>query len=450
MSKKFIITEEEKLSILKQYGIISEQSDPPTTTRRTINRDQPMPMISTKSTSDYFGKDNSFEKNYVSQVTTKNDSYQSNPILKQEQEFQELKSKYKNEVPYKEYYTSKNELFKEWVRKRIRNLNPVKYASTFKNESIEFFKNYFDYNSKPEIIKKIVSISSKNGTDVSESFVKKTIDKLINDYLPRVLFVLDFEFNKDDPKAMMYVRPTELDGIVHICAFNKHLIGDYYILSSPEIWKETVLHEIGHLVDGYFNMLGIKFYSSDGGKKGFSKLVQYPHKLSSSNFFDFKFGDLDLEKKYRQRPSEQFTRFKVLFDILSKKGLKINSDLSTFIVSFQKSLNDGTISTKNNCETKIDGGILTFSSTCEDLKDVYTKTDFLEIYVGFYVNSSISWLFENYTNINIVNPNNSIEQIKVEYTINLNDMYQDWKNEYVLNIDKTNVDSKSSPDYPTA
>ena len=433
MSKKFIITEEEKSSILKQYGIISEQDN--------------IGKIDVSMPSDYLGKDNSFERNYVPQVTTKNANSQADSIT----EFKELKSKYKTNVPYKEYYTSTNNLFKEWVRKKIRSTNPEKYASTFKNESIEFFKKYLDYNSKPEMINKIVLISNNNKKFVSESFVKQTIDELINDYLPKIKFYLDFEFNEEKPNTIMYVIPTKLDATVYICALSPSLIGRGYKLGYPKIWKESVLHEIGHLVDGYFNMSGIKFYSSDSGQKGFSKLVPYPHQSSSSNFFDFKFDELDSDKEYRQNPTEQFTRFKILFDVLSKKGLEINSNLYTFIDSFQKSLNDKTIIIGYNiCNTKIDGGILTVDNTCESLRDVSTKKDFLSIYVDNYTNASLYWLFSVYTDINIINSNNAIELDKVNYTINLNNMYQDWKNEYVLNTDKTNLNSKSAPDYPTA
>lgn len=262
---------------------------------------------------------------------------------------------------------------------------------------------------------------------------------------------MDFEYNEKNPNTMMYVMPAKLDATVYICALNQSLIGPGYTFKDPRIWKESVLHEIGHLVDGYFNMSGIKFYSSDSGKKGFSKLVPYPHQSSSSNFFDFKFDELDSDNEYRQKPSEQFTRFKILFDILSKKGLKINSNLYTFIDSFQKSLDDETITIGYNiCNTKIGGGILTVDNTCESLKDVSTKKDFLPIYVDNYTNASLYWLFSVYTDINIINSNNAIELNKVNYTINLNNMYQDWKNEYVLNTDKTNLNSKSFPDYPTA
>lgn len=437
MSKKFIITEEEKSSILKQYGIISEQNN--------------LGKVDISMPSDYLGRDNSFERNYVPQVTTKNVSSQVDSLNKIRQQFEELKSKYANTVPYEEYYTSKNNLFQEWVRKKIRSIKPGEYASTFKNESIEFFKKYLDYNSKPEMINKIVSISNNNKKFVSESFVKETIDKLINDYLPKIGFYLDFEYNEKNPNTMMYVMPAKLDATVYICALNQSLIGPGYTFKDPRIWKESVLHEIGHLVDGYFNMSGIKFYSSDSGKKGFSKLVPYPHQSSSSNFFDFKFDELDSDKEYRQKPSEQFTRFKILFDILSKKGLKINSNLYTFIDSFQKSLDDETITIGYNiCNTKIGGGILTVENTCESLKDVSTKKDFLPIYVDNYTNASLYWLFSVYTDINIINSNNAIELNKVNYTIDLNNMYQDWKNEYVLNTDKTNLNSKSFPDYPTA
>jgi hypothetical protein len=41
------------------------------------------------------------------------------------------------------------------------------------------------------------------------------------------------------------------------------------------------------------------------------------------------------------------------------------------------------------------------------------------------------------------------EEEKVDYTVNLDAMYNDWKNEYVQNSKKINS-ATSSPNYPTA
>jgi hypothetical protein len=442
--------------------LISEQ-DPPFDVRK-INQSDYMPK------SDYLGAGGQFQQNNTRQTSKQSidNQIENNPELKAKsdlekaniklkKDFEVLKRKYAEEIPYEEYYTSKNKLFQNWVQQKIKNLNPTEYAkSNFLNKSINFFKKYFDYKSKPEIINKIITISKKNGVPVSADKVKHEIDNLISTYLPSISFKLDFNFNEKS-NAMMYVYPSLVDGIIYICTFSGYLFGEGYKLDNFGIWEESVLHEIGHLVDGYFNENGIKFHSSDNGKPSSNKKSEYPHSSSSSNsssFLDFDKifpdPDFDTEIDYRVDNLEQFTRFKVLFDTLSKKGLKINSNLSKFIDSFKQCLYDYTIMIGyEGCGTKIENGILILDETCESLNSVKSKKDFLPIYVNFYNNSSFYWLFSYYTTIDILKPTRYPEKNKIKYSIDLNKMYNDWKNEYVMNIDRKQTQSTDT-DFPTA
>ena len=250
---------------------------------------------------------------------------------------------------------------------------------------------------------------------------------------------------------MMFVYPSKLDGKIYICGLSNSLFPGFK-LSNDKLWQECVLHEVGHLVDGYFYEKNIKFHTSDNGINSMKKVSSYPHQSMSKSFFNLNqiFPDLDVDIDYRENNKEQFTRFKVLFDILSKKGLNMGSNLSQFIDSFTKCLEDTTIIIGyDRCQTKIQNGVLIIDKTCKSLKYVLSKKDFLGIYVNLYSNASLYWLFSNYTTIKILKPRASFELPTVEYSIDLNEMYNDWKNEYVMNVpDKQNQDT--IPDFPTA
>jgi hypothetical protein len=419
--------------------LISEQDTPFDV--RKVNQSDYMPK------SDYLGAGGQFEKNYTPQVSKQNADIISEPIKK----FENLKKKYSITLPKEEYYTSKNSYFQEWVQTKIKSLKPISQSKKFLSYAKDFFKQYFDYNKNPEIIDKISKISQKNGGDNSPEKIKSTIDGLLNSYLNQLNFVLDFAYNEKNPQTIMFVRPGDLNGKIYVCGLSGSLFSGYQ-LSNDLIWRESILHEIGHLVDGYFYHNNIKFHSSDEGDANIGKVSKYPHQDMSKTFFDFNqiIRDFDADIDYRKDNVEQFTRFKVLFDILSKKGLNVGSNLSQFIDSFNKCLEDGTIIIGyNRCQTKIQNGVLIIDKTCKSLKYVLSKKDFLGIYFNLYSNSSLWWLFSNYTTIKILKPRASFELPTVNYSIDLNKMYDDWKNEYVMNIDdKQSQDT--IPDFPTA
>ena len=408
---------------------------------RKVNQSDYMPK------SDYLGAGGQFEKNYTPQMSKSNLDTQTKFIT----EFNELKKKYNTVLPTGEYYTTGNPYFREWVQTKVKNLKPIEHSKKFLTYAKDFFKQYFDYNKTPDIIDKISKISQKNGGDNSPKKIKSTIDGLLNSYLNQLNFVLDFDFNQKNPNTIMFVKPWDLDGKIYICGLSDSLFSGYK-LNNDLIWRESILHEIGHLVDGYFYHNNIKFHSSDEGDANISKVSKYPHQTMSKSFFDLNqiILDLDGDIIYRKDNVEQFTRFKVLFDTLSKKGLNIGSNLSQFIDSFTKCLEDETIIIGyDRCQTKIQNGVLIIDKTCKSLKYVLSKKDFLSIYVNEYSNPSFYWLFSYYTTIKILKPKASFELPTVEYTINLNDMYNDWKNEYVMNIpDKQSKDT--IPNFPTA
>jgi len=421
--------------------LISEQ-DPPFDVRK-VNQSDYMPK------SDYLGAGGQFEKKYTPKMSKQNLDIQSDEM----REFLELKKKYNTTLPQQEYYTSENQLFQEWVQDKIKNLKPIEQSEKFLPYAKDFFKQYFDYNKNPEIINKISKISEKNGGDSSPEKIKSTIDSLLNTYLNQLSFVLEFDYNQKKPGTMMFVYPSELDGKIYICGLSDSLFYGFK-LSNDIIWQECVLHEIGHLVDGYFYENNIKFHTSDNGVNSMKKVSSYPHQSMSKSFFNLNQIILDVDGNidYRENDKEQFTRFKVLFDILSKKGLNVGSNLGQFIDSFTKCLQDETIIVGyNRCKTKIQNGILFIDKTCETLKYVSSKKDYLSIYVNQYSNASLYWLFSNYTTIKILNPKSGVELPTVDYSIDLNEMYNDWKNEYVMNMGTQNKQSKTDlPNYPTA
>jgi len=422
--------------------LISEQ-DAPFDVKK-INQSDYMPK------SDYLGPQGQFQQNYAKETTKSNLDTQSKNII----EFNELKKKYNKILPVKEYYTTNNPYFGNWVETRIKNLNPIGHANKFLSKSKDFFKKYFDYNTTPEILDKISKISEKNGGYSSHNQIKKTIDGLLNSYFNKLNFVLDFNFNEKSD-AIMYVIPTDLDGKIYICALSDTIFGGFK-LGNNETWEECVLHEIGHLVDGYFGRNSINFHASDNGYSTNRKVSPYPHKSMSKSFFDLnKILDFESDTDYRKNEKEQFTRFKILNSLLSKEGLKITASLNDFLQIFKKLIDNGTIqfsfwNTRYACNTtQTFGGIIVIDKDCETLKYIKSKYDYFNIFVNNTDSPSLYYLFANYSTINILDSKNSIELPQVNYSINLNEMYNDWKNEYVMNTpEKQSQDT--IPDFPTA
>jgi hypothetical protein len=434
MGKKFIITESEKKEILSLYGIINEQD-------LTYKREE-LP-------SDYLGPKGSFEKNYTPQVYTANVGSEKQVEKAKEQkriedEAKSLIATYSKKLPKTEYYTSNNEIFKEWVVKKIESLNFLKYLEENTLQySKDFFKKYFDYNSNPAIIQKIINIATKNGSlMVGEDRVKKTIDKLLSEYFNKIKFELDFEYNKEKPNTQAYVYSFYLDGKIYICVFGG-LIKDNYEFESIDYLKETVLHELGHLVDGYFNMMGIKFYSSDGGEVDTKNKSEFPHANIVKDF-------LKIDSTYLTRTSEQFTRLKILFDILSKEGYKAGSSFDEFTDSILFAIHNERLSFGGDgCNSKINGDYILINEDCPELSNFTENDKDLSIWSdlddkGWESNISLEWLFQNYAIINFTSK--SPEKVKVDLKYDLKKLYNDMVNEYVENVGNSSSDS---PNYPT-
>lgn len=436
MGKKFIITESEKKEILSLYGIINEQ-DPMSKYGGEYKKEE-LP-------SDYLGTKGSFEKNYTPQV------YNANVESEKEKERNRIKDEAKSliathlkKLPKKTYYTSDNQIFKDWVVNKIESLNFLKFLEeNVLNYAKDFFKKYFDYNSNPTIIQKIIDIATKNGSPmVFEDRVKKTIDKLLSEYFNKINFKFDFNYNRASPLTLAYVNPFNLDGSITICVFGG-MIKNNYEFESIDTLKETVLHELGHLVDGYFNMMGIKFHSSDGGVVNTKRKSEYPHANIIPDFFNF-------DNPYQTNTDEQFTRLKILFDILSTEGYKTGSSFDEFKNSMSSAINNRKIAFGGNgCDSEIIGDYIQINEDCPDLSYFSEKDKSLTIWTDldhreWEKNISLIWLFDNYSIINITTK--LPEKVKVDLKYDLKKLYNDMVNEYVENI---NNSSSDSPNYPS-
>lgn len=440
MGKKFIITESEKKEILSLYGIINEQ-DPMSKYGGDYQREE-LP-------SDYLGPKGSFEKNYTPQVYTANVESEKQTEKEKEQrriedEAKSLIATYSKKLPKNTYYTINNQIFKDWFKNKIESLNFLKYLEeNVLNYAKDFFKKYFDYNSNPAIIQKIIDIATKNGSlMVVEDRVKKTIDKLLSEYFNKIKLVFDYDYNEGNPTTVAYVYPFDLDGKIYICVFGGSIMYNYEF-DSIDTLKETILHELGHLVDGYFNMMGIKFHSSDGGVVNTKRKSEFPHADMIKDFLKF-------DDPYKKDTDEQFTRLKILFDILSMEGYKTGSSFDEFKNSMSRAINNQKLSFGGNgCDSKIIGDYIQINEECPDLSDLSEEYKFLTIWSdlddkGWESNPSLDWLFENYAIINFTTK--LPEKIKVDLKYDLKKLYNDMTNEYVENI---NNSSSDSPNYPT-
>lgn len=146
--------------------------------------------------------------------------------------------------------------------------------------------------------------------------------------------------------------------------------------------------------------------------------------------------------EYQRDTDEQFVRFKMLFDIMGPNGLTITSNLDTFVNVFRKIVNNKIISFEG-CRYTIENNLLKIDESCESLKD---RT--LHISLNGDEDHDLTYLFSNYTTVDEIYTDSGDETGKFNYQIDLGSMYDDWKNEYVMN-QKTKQGVTSSPNYPT-
>ncbi len=345
-----------------------------------------------------------------------------------------IEQNWSDKIPYTESYKRskcKKDL-QDYVMKRINELKPIEYAQSFLPAAKEFYINYFDYNKTPEILDKILTISEKNGKKTTKEIIIKTIDSMKTDLFGKVGFELDFTFNEKNPETIMYVVNDIESPMINICALSNILFVDDYKIGNPDEWKDSIQHELGHLIDFWFFANNILLHPQIVTKNG---LIAYPHQNQSEDEF-LNWGE------YQRDTDEQFVRFKKLFDILSKNGLTISSDLSGFVNSIKKSIDNNEISFEG-CSYTIENNVLKIDMNCESLQDRQ-----LFIMSKGIKDNDLIYLFSNYSIVNEIDDPNSEVQ-KFDYRLDLNAMYNDWKNEYVQNSKKTNS-ATSSPNYPTA
>lgn len=342
---------------------------------------------------------------------------------------------FSNVIPYDYVYVRgrcRNEL-QEYVMGRINSLEPIKYAESFLPEAKQFYIDYFDYNKTPEIIDKIITISQKNGKPTTKESIVKVIEFMKTTFLNKISFEIDFRYNKKHPEIMMYTINTLEVPKIYICGMNEILfVGDYKLGDSTQ-WKNSVQHEIGHLIDFLFFENGILLHSKAPTKNG---IVLFPHKESGNDEF-LNWGD------YQKDTDEQFVRFKFLFAILSKYGLTMSSDLNTFIGAMKKALDSNVISFEG-CAYKIEKNQLIIDEGCEEFKDT-------EMYVSSngQKDDDLTYLFSNYTRAHPIESASDEPNQNVFYQVNLGALYNDWKNEYVMNQQNKQT-ATSAPNYPTA
>jgi hypothetical protein len=342
---------------------------------------------------------------------------------------------FSNVIPYDEVYVGgrcKNEL-QEYAMGRINALEPIKYAESFLPEAKQFYIDYFDYTKTPEIIDKIITISQKNGKPTTKENVIRVIESMKTDLFGKVGFAIDFLFNKDNPETIMYTLNNIDDTKIYICGMSDKLFVDNYEFGNADEWRNSIQHELGHLIDFWFLSNGILLHK---GVKGKGVLVPYPHQGQQDDEFLY-WGE------YQRDTDEQFVRFKMLFDILSKHGLTITSDLNTFINVFKKVIDNKIISFEG-CSYTIQKGIITIDENCESLKDRS-----LYILTNGNKDNDLTFLFSNYTKAYPIESASDEPNQNMFYQIDLNVLYNDWKNEYVMNR-QTKQTVTSGPNYPTA
>ena len=342
-----------------------------------------------------------------------------------------INKNFSNKIPYKESYKKIGictRQLQEYVMSRINALKPIEHAQSFLPSAKQFYIDYFDYNKTPEIVDKIVRISTKNGKPTTKEDVIEIIDIIKKEYLSKVTFQIDWYCNQKEEDTIMYVSPEDNNpNTIFICPLNDILfVGDYEFGDSEE-WKDTIQHELGHLIDKWFYNRDI-FLHFNEEKQDVGDSLYSPQVNSKYNDF----------KSYLESDDEKFVWFKRLFVILSKYGLKINSDLKTFVTTFKSALDNNSLSFMG-CSYTIENNTLIIDKNCGKLYE----DGMGEIIVNEKLDNELTFLFSNYTEVEYDDDD------KIIYKVYLDKMYDEWKNDYVMNQDNKQS-ATSAPNYPTA
>jgi hypothetical protein len=224
-----------------------------------------------------------------------------------------------------------------------------KESSSYLKEASKFYLDYFDYNKKPEILDKIRNIHIKNEkvrpidpkeeksqykerqlnpSAPGEYYVKMIIDDLKKNCLDKIYVKLNFFYCLTSRSTLAWVSDEEPYQL-NVCPL-KFLNFDwennaYLFKRNSEDLKTTIIHEFGHLVDFYFKKWGINLYISNSEKsKNPNVSSEYPHSNSPDNIFTL----IDIEpnekyKNYTVDDSEQYARYKILYNYLISEGYDI-------------------------------------------------------------------------------------------------------------------------------
>ena len=323
-------------------------------------------------------------------------------------------------------------------------------------EASEFYLNYFDYNKKPEIVDKIRTIHMKNEkikpihpkeseSDYKErqlnpeapgkEFIKILIDDLKKDCLDKISFKFDFELCLTKKTRLAFVKNIE-QLTLYLCPFkflkNDFKNGGFLYERNSEDLKTTITHEVGHIVDNFFEKYGVSLYLSkpeDTNDKDLSSV--YPHPNSNDNIFKI-IDDTSLKdyKEYTEEPAEQFARYKVLYDYFKQKGYDIRrfKDKQYFLNFFGKLFQNGNI--EFTSDGKIvknyiyENGIFKFDSNEIGTVDIYSMDEINEISFLLY-------------NVGIYTTEKKDEGVFFKVSFDINKLFEDMNYNYVeLKTDK--------------
>jgi len=310
----------------------------------------------------------------------------------------------------------------------IKKLEFIKKESeSYLKETSEFYLNYFDYNKKPEILNKIRNKHKKNekvrpiGDNTAvvqntslpkdeerqlnpevppEYYFKMVIDNLKKDCLDKIYVKLDFDYCLMEKWVLAWVS-REVPYELNVCPFwfLERENNTYLFKRNSENLKVTIFHEFGHLVDHYFKKWGINLYISDSENPNYSKVSsEYPHPNSPDNIFSL--IDIQSDKKeYTEEKSEQFARYKILYDYLISEGYDIRmfTNKQYFQNFFGKLFENKKIAFVSDGyqveEYTYQNGILEFYSVDINSVQAYSTEDIHEI--GYLFQNIGTYLKEN-------------------------------------------------------
>lgn len=343
--------------------------------------------------------------------------------------------------------------YEEILKKTKSKLEFVKTESEpFLEEAKKFFIDYFDYNKKPKILEKIFRIDmGKNpppAKDINlETYkelkiedIKDAIDGLKPNFLDKVELVLNYGYCLTNPNVMGFVRLRVAQTFeiytLNICP-TSILVDDKYNLDKNN-FSNTILHELGHLVDGYFRGEGIDLIISDSGADPSTStgVSIFPHTKQgmSGEFLPIESGD----DEYMETDFENFTRYKVIYKMIQDNGYDFSIDTKTYFCQFFfKLLKEGIIYDYD------DFGFPQLTLYEDFLSFKYYK-DSVRFRNKSGERGNLEWIFMRLGKYKEIPKEEVKDDMRYEIIINLGKMYDEMQNDYVeVKTDKGELDNRA-------